>query len=435
MGLNDEQKIQIVPHHQLDYPALLRYLSFHPGFPCSQHIRNHFLAQYGAYVKHPDLADKQIDDDPWRTYHDYRKGSVIVAIGDVPASVRKGDHLQDDPNEESVWAIVAVFPSYSPGWVTLSDYDKNQCDSLWNAIRTTFWLSTEIPFQQQITPDQVRQASVQERNLLKFIFQQHLPKAFSHIASSLPAHSNVKKYEDDNTLTLSDLHAINHIWMKELQSIQEDIAGDDHSFKMVRCNPCVNFTMPEDIALHLKNDIDASRWKVGLMGDHPGELEMVVKSNNVRYPMFYTKGRRHLSVVLRDQEGFNEHMQMEDQEYPTKVYPGAPAGWAYSHDDFSLGSLHVAEPYRRLKRDGGDKVKKQGVGTVCLALMAGMLVQCQKDALSSAGCLDFEKLPTPIISDAEQHKVVAVAFHRSAGFAPQSITSWGAYAIRATQNV
>lgn len=432
MELNHEskaQEIQIIPYDQLDYVALLRHLSFHPGFPCSQHIRNHFLAQYGAYVKHPDLVGKQVDDDPWRTYHDYRKGAVIVAIGDVPASVRKGSHQQDEYNEEGVWAIVAVFPSYSPGWVTLSDDDKNQCDSLWNAIRTTFWLSTERPFDQQITPDQVRQASVQERNLLKFIFQRHLPTAISHIASNLSASSNVKKYNEDENLTLSDLHAVNHIWMKELQSLQESMNDDRQSFKMVRLNPCVTFTMSEDDALHLKDNIDSSRWTAGRMGDHLGELEMVVNSNNVKYPMFYTKGRRHLSVVLRDQEGLNGQPQVRKQEYPTNIYPGAPAGWAYSHDDFSLGSLHVAEPYRRLKREV-DKVKKQGVGTICLAMIAEMLVHIQKDALHLAGCPEFAILPTPIISDAEQHKDVAVAFHRSAGFVPQSITSWGAYAIR-----
>lgn len=417
--------MEIVTDDQLDFTALINHLSTHSSFPCCQHIRNHFLAQYGTFIKHPRLIEKEVDDDPWQTYHDYRKDAIVAAIGDVPNSIRKGYNQQDESAKEGVWALVTVFPSYSPGWVNLSKDEQDQCNSIWNAIRTTFWISTERPFEQYTTPDQVRQATIQESNLLKFIFEHHLPTAIGKLASDLPPFANIKKHNDDEQFTLSDLHAINHIWMKELQVIQDK----NDSWKMVRCNPCVTFTMPEENALQLKQNVEVgNRWRLSLIGDHPGELEMVVNSNNIKYPTFYPKARRHLSVMLYDQEGIHEEAEIKSdkKEYPKTIHPGAPAGWAYSHDDFSLGSLHVSEPYRRLKKSKG----VHGLGTICLALMAETLVKIQRDALRFAGCDDFANLPTPIISDAEEHKQVAVAFHRSAGFVPKTITSWGAYAVQ-----
>lgn len=66
--------------------------------------------------------------------------------------------------------------------------------------------------------------------------------------------------------------------------------------------------------------------------------------------------RAHLSVMISSKEG-------------------APLGWAYGHEDLTIGSLHVLPEYRRTK----------GVGSSVIVHLEPKLVFAQRQALWRAG--------------------------------------------------
>lgn len=107
-----------------------------------------------------------------------------------------------------------------------------------------------------------------------------------------------------------------------------------------------------------------------------------------------------------------------NDEYPTSIEEGSgsPAAWAYAHDDLSLASLHVAEPYRR-----------SGLGKICVDIMGKKLIQAQKEALSK--CLlpstTDDKIPTPILLDTEMQKAASRLFFEAQGFIAIVVATWG----------
>lgn len=432
----------ILTTEQLDFRALVRHLSRHDGFPCPLHVRNHFLAQYGAQVGHAALQGKTLDDDPWRTYDDYRRGASVVAIGDVPLEVRNGQENSQGPiaraaHGEGLWALVIVYPSYAPGWVEQGADAAAEADVIWNGMRMALWLSTERAGRPAAL-DTVRDADQWEMALLRFICEQHLPCTVSKLAASQRP-GTIKRHGQSDAV-LVDLFAVNHSWARALDELGRQ--GLSSGFQVTRMNPCMTFVMAEEEACRLAAIHHPSRWAVRPIGDSEREIRLVriypadalypdhaklkdylkhiqiIDSNNLTFPSWYIRHRRHNSVFITD----GPSSEATTSYYPDSVQPGAPVGWAYAHDDFSLGSLHVAQPYRR-NRD-----KDGSVGQICLGLMASQLIDAQKAALSMAGCPD--DLPAPYLSDSELRKDVAVSFHTKMGFYPSSISTWGAFAIR-----
>lgn len=130
--------------------------------------------------------------------------------------------------------------------------------------------------------------------------------------------------------------------------------------------------------------------------------------------------------------------------YPTSIGKGRPAGWAYSHDNLSLASLHVAQPYRRIKKNAsciGTRVSNQiselSVGKICVAAMAPKLIEAQRDALRMSGASDadsngnlVESLASPYLSDTEMDKGPARSFFEKLGLHGFAISTWGAISLR-----
>lgn len=111
--------------------------------------------------------------------------------------------------------------------------------------------------------------------------------------------------------------------------------------------------------------------------------------------------------------------------YPTSQARDAPAGWAYGHDTMSIGSLHVAEPYRRHREPN---TRYGSVGQACICALARVLIEAQQHALTMAGC--DAGLPAPIQADTELQKGAALSFFVKNGFEPVSISTWGEVKIR-----
>jgi ribosomal protein S18 acetylase RimI-like enzyme len=142
----------------------------------------------------------------------------------------------------------------------------------------------------------------------------------------------------------------------------------------------------------------------------------VQSSNSLTFPLWYIENRKHISILVHD--GNNQEIRTE---YPNKVQPGSPVVWAYAHDDLSMASLHVAEPYRRL-----------GLGRYCVDLMAKKLIQATKKALLQAGC-DSPNAQTPCLLDTEMHKGGSRLFFEQQGFKGIVIATWGSIAVTKTE--
>jgi GNAT superfamily N-acetyltransferase len=118
-------------------------------------------------------------------------------------------------------------------------------------------------------------------------------------------------------------------------------------------------------------------------------------------------------MLIRDGEG------KDSNEYPVVMQQGSPAAWAYAHDDLSLASLHVAEPYRR-----------SGLGKACVYLMGKKLMQAQKRALVQAGySTDDADIATPFLLDTEMHKGASRLFFEAQGFQGIVVATWGTIAV------
>lgn len=113
---------------------------------------------------------------------------------------------------------------------------------------------------------------------------------------------------------------------------------------------------------------------------------------------------------------------IQSSYYPANIQPGSPAAWAYAHDDLSLASLYVAEPYRRLK-----------LGNYCVEIMAKRLIDAQKKALTQVGCKLSEN-PTPYFFDTEMHKGVSRLFFETLGFTGFIIATWGSISVHSNQD-
>jgi ribosomal protein S18 acetylase RimI-like enzyme len=147
----------------------------------------------------------------------------------------------------------------------------------------------------------------------------------------------------------------------------------------------------------------------------------VQSSNSLTFPRWYLENRKHISMLVHDKP---EKTDMESRsEYPKQIQSGAPVAWAYAHDDLSLASLHVAEPYRRL-----------GLGKNCVDYMAKKLIGAQKEALAKAGCGDIGAL-TPYLLDTEMHKGASRLFFEQQGFKGVVIATWGSILVTNAKNV
>lgn len=145
----------------------------------------------------------------------------------------------------------------------------------------------------------------------------------------------------------------------------------------------------------------------------------VQSSNSLTFPIWYINQRKHISVLIRDGEDVEGG---KSTSYPTSIQSGSPAAWAYAHDDLSLASLHVAEPYRRLR-----------LGKCCVDIMAKRLIDAQKQALKQAGCTG-SKHSTPYLLDTEMHKGSSRLFFEAIGFTGFVIATWGSISVQASQD-
>lgn len=145
-------------------------------------------------------------------------------------------------------------------------------------------------------------------------------------------------------------------------------------------------------------------------------------ANSLRFPRWYLEQRKHISMLIRDGHRADGDL---DSGYPVTMQEGSgsPAAWAYAHDDLSLASLHVAEPYRR-----------SGLGKACVYLMGKRLIAAQKRALIQAGCcrdqddVDVD-IATPFLLDTEMHKGASRLFFEAQGFQGIVVATWGTIAV------
>ncbi|UZJ55444.1 hypothetical protein CBS101457_004764 [Exobasidium rhododendri] len=387
---------------ELDYCALVRELSRSPNIPTSAHLRNHLIAAYAAQSRPIDISKQ----DQWKIYGDYRKGVQLIAIGDVPSAIIKGitGEAYDSEDLKGIWGIAVVFPTYAPGWIEQSkDAMKNA--GIWDGMRLSIWLSSESSKNDVVSMDSIRAADVEEEKVLDFIFHDFVSQAAQRLTEF-----NREKDEmgSDDDQYVVNLFAINEMWVTVLRRWTHK--GDKY-VTLTRANPCMTFIKPEEEAFEACDY--APRWQVSSI-ESKEDIVLVQSSNSLAFPLWYIENRRHISILVRDGQ---EEEESSRSEYPTHIQAGSPAAWAYAHDDLSLASLHVAEPYRRL-----------GLGRVCVAYMAKKLIDAQKGSLLQAGC-GYADVQTPFILDTEMHKGASRLFFEELGFKGVVIATWGSILV------
>jgi GNAT superfamily N-acetyltransferase len=416
---------------ELDYRGLIKELSSPPNYPTSAHIRNHLLAAYAAFTCPFDLSKQ----DQWKTYHEYRKGVQLMAIGDVPSHVllQQSSNKDDDGNVRNdldddngcLWSIVIVFPSHTPGWQEL-DKDVKKTTGIWHTKRLAIWLSSESSSRRSTGPvsiDNIPSASRAEEEMLWFIFHDVIPQASLQLAMHLgeepgsQSQSELQLQSPNDAGLVVDLFAVNEAWVCLLRKWTS--AGDEQ-IKLTRANPCMTFVKEEAEAL---NDIAdfPPQYSVSTI-ESKEEMSLVQTSNSLTFPLWYVEQRKHISILVFDNDPplpqTLDNTPPQPLSYPTKRQTGSPVAWAYAHDDLSLASLHVAEPYRRL-----------GLGKYSVDAMARKLIQAQKQAVRLARCDDVPLLQTACLLDTEMHKGGSRLFFEQLGFKGIVIATWGSILV------
>ncbi|CEH16161.1 hypothetical protein CBOM_06027 [Ceraceosorus bombacis] len=401
---------------QLNYASLITHLSSPPHFPISHAFRNQLVAHYETADRHEQ--DAVADADPWQTLLDSFPRCTICAAGDVPPEVRSDRAKEEDHSNASsapgVWGI--IFTYFRPTFQSLS---------------THIWISTEAALYEanhetfEARPSAMRPQLVRDSApLVKFLLldlQREAVEKLQVLRGDQGRRVTLGAVEqewanllcswlgqvDVETLALRAANKTQDDDAEAIRSVSETAPKISSTFasrwNIPWANPCasVYLSVEPDAELLAAGQgakegeggkvIQRGRWSVrSLISDK--ETKLVQKSNKLPFSLDYVESRKHLSIIIRDAleatNASDDSTGVNLESYPTDRRKGNAAGWVYAHDQLSLGSLHVASPYRRLRSTSASLANSESsVGRLLVHAMGLKLHRAIMHALARSGAL------------------------------------------------
>ncbi|EPQ30609.1 uncharacterized protein PFL1_02133 [Pseudozyma flocculosa PF-1] len=409
--------MQVISHTSLSFSRLVRYLSRPHNLPSALHTRNTLLSAYCGQELYPPAADRDVDDAArWRTLVGFLNSSAhaVTAVGPVPRevlvdAVSNGTHAatgQDEPDEpDGPWGLIVT----AMRWKMPAGTPKPPRIQIWLNPRPPTSTATEHEWQQR------------RRALATWIFAEWLPqyaRAIHQAAIADPSGADASRPREATNGKV-EMQSIVFSGMERYlvdlcrQIIAQDGPAGGRGGSVQWENPCFQFLRrvePDrapEVAL-------PDEWHEGPITED--DVELVRSSNKLAFPIEMVRSRVHISVLLRHR-GDGHAGQSRAM------------GWAYTHEDLSIGSLNVVPEYRRSKAFG------RGVGATVVARLEPKIVAAARAALEAAGVAQ-PATSTPAHDDAgpfdwtpccamvEEDNAVSRAFFTRLGYQQVLRNSW-----------
>ncbi|CAO1622457.1 unnamed protein product [Jaminaea pallidilutea] len=420
----EEEHIKTYESRDINLGALVRLLSKAPYLPNSQGVRNHLIVGLTSRLDPTEQRAEDGGPQEWNTLYNSQPGVQVVLFGDVPSEILMASSRASSSKTRSVtssdrvtaplWGIALVFPSK---W--RSDDDP---PSFMRRPQVLLWMSSERALARvrlQHTGGDGPPAPLDEtsRSLVSFVFEGWLPGAYQRYIRSQGERLHLPDdvveqhlQEVDVVVAALDEHFLRAL----LEIVPEAQEGRDSRQARIEWHGTYGaFSLPLDHstaqrAQAIEKDLQqpSSRWSIEDVS--PPAVDAILQSNKIPFPRSHVLRKPFLSVVVRDRLGHSETTAASsaagaadaspmDNRYALEQSRGSLAGWAYTHEDLSLASLHVPPAYRRLGAKGAGSTTEKtthsppSVGRLIVEVLSDKVQAHLKQALARFGC-DLEEL-------------------------------------------
>lgn len=414
----EEEHVKTYETRDIDLGALVRLLSKEPYLPNSQGVRNHLIVGLTSRLDPTEQRAEDGGPQGWNTLYNSQPGVQVVVFGDVPSEIlmagsrasssRTSGGAGDGRTTAPVWGIALVFPSK---WRS----DDNPL-SFMRRPQVLLWMSNERSLAREwlrCTGGDGPVAPLDEtsRSLVSFVFEGWLPGAYQRYIRSQG--ERLRLSDDVIEQHLQEVDVVvaaldEHFLRALLEIVPEAQEGQDSRQARIEWHGTYGaFSLPLDDstgqraqAIEKGLQQPSSRWSIEDVS--PPAVDAILQSNKIPFPRSHVLRKPFLSVVVRDRLGPSEISAAaatgpRDNRYALEQNRGSLAGWAYTHEDLSLASLHVPPAYRRLGAKGAGSTTEKtthsppSVGRLIVEVLSDKVQAHLKQALARFGC-DLEEL-------------------------------------------
>ncbi|CAO1634792.1 unnamed protein product [Parajaminaea phylloscopi] len=438
---------------QVRFGELIRTLTSAACQPTSQTMRNHLLAGVTSRRDPTQRLPNDGGDDDWGTLKDQQPGFQAALFGHVPESLLRRDLAETgsvagrSDSTAGVWGVALL--------VSSKLRDEVEPETFLRRPNLSIWLSTESDLARQRTEafladggeDALRRPialDAASQGILEQMVRDWLPVAYQSFIHAQAAQRNFGSGVIESHLRYVDviIQALDQSFLCALLQIAEAGGAQDGAsptgltvdwHASFQAFAMADHDKPLDT--DQESELAGPRWQVGPLTDVT--VETVRAANHLPFPRQHILRKPFLSVAVRDVVGPPSSQSgdavrpdgetLSSTDYPQQQHAGALAGWCYTHEDLSLASLHVAEPYRRLTSP------QVSLGRLIVQLLTRRIAESQRRALSRFR-MDLDELRKQEAStgwcawhtkaDVDVTSEGAIRFYQRCGFKLMAIHAW-----------
>ncbi|KAN0064979.1 hypothetical protein ACQY0O_002037 [Thecaphora frezii] len=384
--------MRVLDHTFLSYSRLILHLSSSRHLLSALHIRNTLLSAYsGVELYSTHLASLPSDEaERWKTLLGFLGDDAsVVTVGSVPKHLLlsrpppTSEDQDQDAQLQGPWALIVtanrwrtpqgVKPPRINVWISNRDTHPSLHDrwqKQWDELATWIFRHYLPAYAQRVA----RNAAKREREEVEG-GRKRQPVVFSGMQHELvEACKRVVEQATEDRVRWENpcFHYVKRVEVdKDMGEVPEEWKVDSMRKEDVELVRRRRTGFPPIVASMGTRLIEAWDLVSYVLRDAMRGRGQVRTSNKLAFPADLIRSRMHVSVMVR---------RVWTPSADGVGVRGQAMGWAYAHEDLSIGSLHVLAEFRR-----GAKAYGRGVGATVVEGIEKKIVEAAKRAWVASG--------------------------------------------------